>query len=163
MEKKEAASRARAALRTYAQCQRNLDAWTREERELEARRNRFLSPSSPHYGPAAGGGGAGESRVEKAAMLRERITGRLEDIRLDMEEARLFLWRVDNALAALREDERKALTMHYIDGLAWCMVGDALFLSECSVRQKAMRAMLLFLRVFERDTTTPPAASVCAV
>lgn len=100
MTDKERITTARDALLSYARHKRNIDAWTREEKELLARRAAFLSPSSPHLDGGHGGGGE-SSAVERAALYRARIDERLEELRLDMEAARVAMWRIENALRRL--------------------------------------------------------------
>ena len=147
MTDKERITTARDALLSYARHKRNIDAWTREEKELLARRAAFLSPSSPHLDGGHGGGGE-SSAVERAALYRARIDEILEELRLDMEAARVAMWRIENAFTALDDTEgRKALRLHFVEGLRWGNAAAALCTSERTIRRRAVSSMVELSRV----------------
>ena len=139
----------RASLKGFKQTERNIAAWTREKQQLARERDMISLPSHcsdglPHSRRTGG------SIVERQAMRRERMEERIKAIDLDIRDARLQLWRIENALAALDNLYAGILKGHYINGASWFMIGEKFGYCEGSARVYGRRALERLARVLYR-------------
>ena len=94
-----------------------------------------------YYGVSVGGKGAEGSQVEKAAARREQIKSRIDSMEREIQSIEIEQQLLDNALNALDQDEREAVTALYIDGLTFTAACVKLCYSERTMRRRVTQAL----------------------
>lgn len=119
-------------LESYAALQRKIDNQIQRLHTLEATMG---SASTSKITGMPGGGGNGESKVERLVVKKDEL--KLKIRRMEQEERELL-----DELEALIEqlenpDEQTVLEMHYIDRLRWWPICAALYSKEPDYEEKA--------------------------
>ena len=94
-----------------------------------------------HYGVGVGGGASDDSQVEKAAARWEQIKNKIDSLDHEIQWVEIEQQTLDNALNALDQDEREAVTALYIDGLTFTAACVKLCYSERTMRRRVTQAL----------------------
>ena len=78
----------------------------------------------------------------------------MADIALDIRDARLFLWRIDNAFKALSDFDKDILLSHYVQGASWILVAEKFGYSESCIHVYGQRAVQRLARALYRPTAS---------
>lgn len=140
-------------LREYPQVKSRIPVWECELSKLQEELN-AVRVSSPSVAATGCRSRSADSIVERQAIRHERITARMADIALDIRDARLFLWRIDNAFKALSDFDKSILLSHYVQGASWIHIADDIGYSESSIRVYGRRAMDRLARALYRPTAS---------
>lgn len=125
----------KALLKRYHAMRKMLTELDKKRKALTARvQCQYIAPSIAHYGGVIGGNGIC-SPVEAVADSHIDSVYKLRETDKAYKSIATTVKAIEKALCELSEDDSKAISLHYIDGLSWVQVADKMEHSRkwCSI------------------------------
>ena len=121
-------------LESYAALQRKIDNQVQRLNMLEASMG---SASTSKITGMPGGGGNGESKIERLIIKKDELVYKIKKLRREelelLDELEALIEQLQNP------DEQTVIEMHYIDGLRWWPISKALFGNEPDYEENAQK------------------------
>mgnify|MGYP002855332556 CR=1 FL=1 len=125
----------KALLKRYHAMRKTLIELDKKRKALAVKiQCQYISPSIAKYDGAMGGGSLC-SPVEAVADGHIENAYKLREIDKAYKSMATMVKAIEKALCELSEDDSKAISLHYIDGLSWVQVADKMGCSRkwCSI------------------------------